>query len=138
MWKYIGRKRMNNVQLLGNLAKDVDLRYTKNGKPVAAFTVAATNTYKDQTGEAKEMTSFVNCVAWGKNGEYMSQFMKGQKVFVQGRLQTRSYEAQDGTKRYVTEVVADFCTGYAKAPQPQGQGNFDMMANTEPREELPF
>lgn len=129
---------MNNVQLLGNLVKDVDLRYTKNGSPVATFAVAATTTYKGQTGEAKELTAFVNCVAWGKNGEYMSQFMKGQKVFVQGRLQTRSYEAQDGTKRYITEVVADFCTGYASTPQPQGQGNFDMMANTEPREELPF
>lgn len=129
---------MNSVQLMGNLAKDVELRYTQTGKPVATFTVAATNTYKDPNGDAKEFTAFVNCVAWGKNGEYMSQFSKGQKVFVQGRLQTRSYEANDGTKRYVTEVVADFCTGYAKAPQPQGQGNFDMMANTEPREELPF
>ena len=129
---------MNSVQLMGHLAKDVELRYTQTGKPVATFTVAATNVYKDPNGDAKEFTAFVNCVAWGKNGEYMSQFMKGQKVFVQGRLQTRSYEAQDGSKRYVTEVVADFCTGYAKAPQPQGQGNFDMMANTEPREELPF
>lgn len=129
---------MNNVQLLGNLAKDVDLRYTKNGKPVAAFTVAATNTYKDQTGEAKEMTSFVNCVAWGKNGEYMSQFMKGQKVFVQGRLQTRSYEAQDGTKRYVTEVVADFCTGQEpqQGSQAQATSNFDSMT-TSP-EGIPF
>lgn len=128
---------MNNVQLLGNLAKDVDLRYTKNGKPVAAFTVAATNTYKDQTGEAKEMTSFVNCVAWGKNGEYMSQFMKGQKVFVQGRLQTRSFEAQDGTKRYVTEVVADFCTGQYQTPGAQtSTSNFDSM--TTSHEGIPF
>lgn len=129
---------MNNVQLLGNLAKDVDLRYTKNGKPVAAFTVAATNTYKDQTGEAKEMTSFVNCVAWGKNGEYMSQFMKGQKVFVQGRLQTRSYEANDGTKRYVTEVVADFCTGQEpqQGSQAQATSNFDSM--TTSHEGIPF
>lgn len=123
---------------MGNLAKDVELRYTQTGKPVATFTVAATNVYKDPNGDAKEFTAFVNCVAWGKNGEYMSQFSKGQKVFVQGRLQTCSYEAQDGTKRYVTEVVADFCTGYASQPQQQGQGNFDMMANTEPREELPF
>lgn len=129
---------MNSVQLMGNLAKDVELRYTASGKPVATFTVGATSTYKGQNGDAKEFTAFVNCVAWGKQGEYMSQFMKGQKVFVQGRLQTRSYEAQDGSKRYVTEVVADFCTGYANQPQPQGQGNFDMMANTETREELPF
>lgn len=128
---------MNNVQLLGNLAKDVDLRYTKNGKPVAAFTVAATSIYKDQNGEAKELTSFVNCVAWGKQGEYMSQFMKGQKVFVQGRLQTRSYEAQDGTKRYVTEVVVDFCTGQERTPGAQSStSNFDSM--TTSHEEIPF
>lgn len=138
MLKYHGRKRMNSVQLMGNLAKDVELRYTANGKPVATFTVAATNTYKERNGEAKEFTAFVNCVVWGAQAEYFSAYQKGDRVFVQGRLQTRSYEAQDGTKRYITEVVSDFCTGYASTPQPQGQGNFDMMANTEPREELPF
>lgn len=138
MLKYHGRKRMNSVQLMGNLAKDVELRYTANGKPVATFTVAATNTYKERNGDAKEFTAFVNCVVWGTQAEYFSAYQKGDRVFVQGRLQTRSYEAQDGTKRYVTEVIADFCTGYASQPQQQGQGNFDMMANTEPREELPF
>ena len=112
---------------MGHLAKDVELRYTQTGKPVATFTVAATSIYKDQNGEAKELTSFVNCVAWGKQGEYMSQFMKGQKVFVQGRMQTRSYEVKDGTKRYVTEVVTEFCTGQ-ETTQAQG-GNFDSMAN---------
>lgn len=128
---------MNNVQLLGNLVKDVDLRHTKNGTPVATFAVAATTTYKGQTGEAKELTAFVNCVAWGKNGEYMSQFMKGQKVFVQGRLQTRSYEAQDGSKRYVTEVVVDFCTGQEQTPGAQtSTSNFDSM--TTSHEEIPF
>lgn len=128
---------MNSVQLMGHLAKDVELRYTANGKPVATFTVAATNTYKDPNGDAKEFTAFVNCVAWGKNGEYMSQFMKGQKVFVQGRLQTRSYEAQDGSKRYVTEVVVDFCTGQDQTPGAQtSTSNFDSM--TTSHEEIPF
>lgn len=139
MWKYFGRKpKVNNVQLLGNLVRDVELRYTQSGSSVATFTVAATSTYKGQTGEAKELTAFVNCVAWGKNGEYMSQFMKGQKVFVQGRLQTRSYEAQDGTKRYVTEVVADFCTGQEpqQGSQAQATSNFDSM--TTSHEEIPF
>lgn len=128
---------MNSVQLMGHLAKDVELRYTANGNQVATFTVAATNTYKQQNGEAKEFTAFVNCVAWGKNGEYMSQFMKGQKVFVQGRLQTRSYEAQDGTKRYVTEVVVDFCAGQDQTPGAQAStSNFDSM--TTSHEEIPF
>ena len=138
MWKYIGRKpKMNNVQLLGNLVRDVELRYTQNGSSVATFTVAATSTYKGQTGEAKELTAFVNCVAWGKNSEYMSQFAKGQKVFVQGRLQTRSYEAQDGSKRYVTEVVVDFCTGQDQTPGAQvSTSNFDSMMMSH--EEIPF
>ena len=126
---------MNSVQLMGNLAKDVELRYTQTGKPVATFTVAATNTYKDPNGDAKEFTAFVNCVAWGKQGEYMSQFMKGQKVFVQGRLQTRSYEAQDGSKRYVTEVVSDFCAG--QETQQEAVGNFDSMTKGK-EEEIPF
>nr|DAU41776.1 MAG TPA: Single strand binding protein [Caudoviricetes sp.] len=65
---------MNNVQLLGNLVRDVELRYTQSGSSVATFTVAATSTYKGQNGEAKELTAFVNCVAWGKNSEYMSQY----------------------------------------------------------------
>lgn len=137
MWKCIGRKLMNNVQLLGNLVRDVELRYTQSGSSVATFTVAATSTYKGQNGEAKELTAFVNCVAWGKNSEYMSQFSKGQKVFVQGRLQTRSYEAQDGTKRYVTEVVVDFCTGQDPTPGAQAStGNFDSMVTSH--EEIPF
>ena len=128
---------MNNVQLLGNLVRDVELRYTQNGSSVATFTVAATSTYKGQTGEAKELTAFVNCVAWGTRGEYMSQFTKGQKVFVQGRLQTRSYEAQDGTKRYVTEVVVDFCTGQEQTPGAQAStSNFDSMMTSH--EEIPF
>ena len=127
---------MNKVELLGNLVRDVELRYTQNGSSVATFTVAATSVYKGQTGEAKELTAFVNCVAWGKNGEYMSQFAKGQKVFVQERLQTRSYEAQDGTKRYVTEVVADFCTGQDQTPGAQAStSNFDSMTSNE---EIPF
>jgi single-strand DNA-binding protein len=100
---------MNSVQLLGNLARDPELRYTKTGKAVASFTVAATNSYVDSaTGEAKEFTAFVACVAWGKMGEAVGALQKGSRVFVGGRLNTRSYEAKDGSKRYITEVTADF------------------------------
>lgn len=126
---------MNHVQLMGNLTKDVELRYTKTGTPVATFTVAATNAYRDTDGEAKQLTAFVNCVAWAKEAEYVSQFLKGQKVFVQGRLQTRSYEAQDGSKRYITEVVAYFCAGQERLQETTG--NFDSMAKGK-EEEIPF
>ena len=100
---------MNSVQILGNLARDPEVRYTKTGRAVATFTVAATNTYIDSTtNETKEQTAFINCVAWGKLGEAAGNLRKGSRCFVEGRLQTRSYETQDGQKRYVTEVVANF------------------------------
>ena len=100
---------MNSVQILGNLARDPEVRYTKTGRAVATFTVAATNTYIDSTtNETKEQTAFTNCVAWGKLGEAAGNLRKGSRCFVEGRLQTRSYETQDGQKRYVTEVVANF------------------------------
>ena len=100
---------MNSVQLLGNLARDPELRFTKIGRAVATFTVAATNTYIDSaTNETKEQTAFINCVAWGKVGEQVANYKKGNRLFVEGRIQTRSYETQDNQKRYVTEVVAGF------------------------------
>lgn len=100
---------MNSVQILGNLARNPEVRYTKSGRAVATFTVAATNTYLDSnTNETKEQTAFVNCVAWGKLGEAVGGLQKGNRCFVEGRLSTRSYETQDGQKRYVTEVVANF------------------------------
>lgn len=100
---------MNTVQILGNLARDPELRFTKTGRAVATFTVAATNTYIDSaTNETKEQTAFINCVAWGKTGEAIGACKKGERLFVNGRIQTRSYDTQDGQKRYVTEVVADF------------------------------
>ncbi len=133
---------MNSVQILGNLARDPEVRYTKAGRAVATFTVAATNTYFDTTtNEQKEMTAFVNCVAWGKLGENVGNLRKGNRCFVEGRLQTRSYEAQDGTKRYVTEVVANFvgasleATFGGAAPQ-QSASHFDNFGTTE--EEIPF
>ena len=90
---------MNTVQILGNLARDPEVRYTQSGRAVATFTVAATNTYIDSaTNETKEQTAFVNCVGWGKLGNYR----KGNRLFVEGRIQTRSYEDSNGQKKYVT------------------------------------
>ena len=126
---------MNTVQILGNLTKDAEVRYTKSGKAVATFTVAATNTYIDsQTQEAKEQTAFVNCVAWGKQGEQVGQLTKGAKCFVEGRLQTRSYETQEGQKKYVTEVVANF-VGAPLCGDTNATSNFDNFAKDE---EVPF
>lgn len=129
---------MNNVQLLGNLARDAELRFTQNGKAVATFTVAATNTYIDSTtNETKEQTAFINCVAWGKLGESVGNLKKGNRMFVEGRIQTRSYETQDNQKRYVTEVVAGF-VGVSLLNESSEPSNFDNFDATDPNENIPF
>ena len=101
--------QMNNINLLGNLTKDPDVRYTKTGKAVATFTLACTNIYIDNdTNETKEQTTFINCVAWGKLGESVGSLRKGSPCFVNGRLQTRSYKTKEGDSKYITEVIANF------------------------------
>ena len=133
---------MNSVQILGNLARNPEVRYTKSGRPVAAFTVAATNTYFDSnTNETKEQTAFINCVAWGKLGEAVGALKKGNRCFVEGRLSTRSYETTGGQKRYVTEVVANFVGQALDTQNTESFGgessNFDNFGGGN-EENIPF
>ena len=128
---------MNTVQILGNLTRDPEVRYTQSGKAVATFNVAASNTFTTSDGETKEQTAFINCVAWGKLGESIGNLRKGNRAFVEGRLQTRSYETQDGQKRYVTEVVANF-VGTSLMNDDAGTSTFDSFENTNPDENIPF
>lgn len=128
---------MNSVQILGNLARDPEVRYTKTGKAVASFTIAATNTYTDSEGVAKEQTAFINCVAWGKVGEQVGNYKKGNRLFVEGRIQTRSYETQDNQKHYVTEVVAGF-VGVSLLNESSEPSNFDNFDANDPNENIPF
>lgn len=127
---------MNTVQILGNLTRDPEVRYTQSGKAVATFNVAASNTFVDSNNETKEQTAFINCVAWGKLGESIGNLRKGNRVFVEGRLQTRSYETQDGQKKYVTEVVANFVgTSLTNDDAPS---SFDSFENNNDDENVPF
>lgn len=129
---------MNTVQILGNLARDPELRFTKTGRAVATFTVAATNTYIDSaTNETKEQTAFINCVAWGKTGEAVGNCKKGERLLVNGRIQTRSYEDSNGQKKYVTEVVANF-VGRKLEGEFDGGSNFDSFENNDVHENVPF
>ena len=129
---------MNTVQILGNLARDPELRFTKTGRAVATFTVAATNTYIDSaTNETKEQTAFINCVAWGKTGESVGACKKGERLFVEGRLQTRSYEDSNGQKKYVTEVVANL-VGRKLDGEFDSGSNFDSFENANQNENIPF
>jgi single-strand DNA-binding protein len=98
---------LNKVMLIGNLGKDPEMRYTANGKAVATFSIACSRTYNSTEGERKEETDWFNIVTWDKLAELCSQFLqKGRQAYIEGRLQTRSWEGQDGQKRYTTEVVA--------------------------------
>ncbi len=97
---------MNKALLIGRLTKDPELKYTSNNIPVATFSLAVNRPFSNQNGERE--TDFINIVVWRKQAESVKNYInQGSLVAVEGRIQTRNYEAQDGTKRYVTEVVAD-------------------------------
>ena len=100
---------LNRAQVLGNLTRDPEMRYTPNGHAVSNFSVATNRRWTDrESGEAQEQVEFHNIVVWGKQAESVTPMLKkGQPVFVEGRLQTRSWDGQDGVKRYRTEIVAD-------------------------------
>lgn len=101
-------KGFNKVILMGNLTRDIELRTTSNGQSVASFSLAVTRTWKDQSGTQQDQTSFINCVAWGKVGEILAQYVKkGSPLLVSGRLDQRSYEDKDGNKRQAVEVVVE-------------------------------
>ncbi len=99
---------LNKVMLIGNLTRDAEIRSTASGQPVASFTVVTNLVWTDQTGQRQEKAEFHNVVAWKRLADICRQYLhKGSKVYVEGRLQTRDWVAQDNTKRYRTEVIAD-------------------------------
>ncbi len=109
---------LNRAQLIGNLTRDPETRTTPNGQTVSTFGVATSSSWKDAGGQRQERVEFHNIVAWGKLAEICQQYLgKGRKVFVEGRLQTREWQGQDGTKRNRTEIVADNMIMFDKAPQ---------------------
>ncbi|WP_010050188.1 single-stranded DNA-binding protein [Carnobacterium maltaromaticum] len=97
---------INRVVLVGRLTKDSDLKYTSSGTAVASFTLAVNRQFTNQSGERE--ADFINCVVWRKQAESLANFTrKGSLIGVEGRLQTRSYDNQQGQRVYVTEVVVD-------------------------------
>ena len=100
---------MNKAIIIGRLTRDPEMRTTTSGTNSTSFTVAVSRNYTNANGERE--TDFINCVAWRKQAENIAKYCtKGSQVAVEGRIQTRSYDAQDGTKRYVTEIIADNVT----------------------------
>lgn len=100
---------MNKVILIGRLTRDPEMRTTTSGAVTTSFSLAVQRNFTNANGERE--ADFINCVAWRKQAENIAKYCtKGSQVAVEGRIQTRSYDAQDGTKRYVTEVIADNVT----------------------------
>jgi len=101
-------KGFNKVILMGNLTRDVEMRTTTGGQNVANFSLAVTRSWKGQDGQMQDQTSFINCVAWGKLGEIIAQYVqKGAPLLVSGRLDQRSYQDKDGNNRQAVEVVVE-------------------------------
>lgn len=98
---------LNKVLLIGNLGADPEMRYTPNGKAVTTFRIAVNRTWRDSNGAQQDDTQWVRIVTWEKLAEICNRYLtKGRQVYIEGRLQTRSWEGQDGVRRYMTEVVA--------------------------------
>lgn len=115
---------LNKALVYGNLTRDPDLKSLPSGIKVATFSVATNRVYKDKDGGRKEQVDFHNVVVFARQAEIVSQYLKkGSGVFVEGRMQTRSWDAQDGQKKYRTEIVADRIQFGPKGGSAGGDGS---------------
>jgi len=126
---------LNKVMVIGNLGRDPEMRYMPSGRPVTSFSVATSRSWTNADGERREETEWFNVVAWGNLAEICKQHLhKGQQVYVEGRLQTRSWEDGEGRKRFRTELVANemiLLGGHRAASE-------DVEPASEDEEEFPF
>lgn len=130
---------LNRSQLIGNVVREPEVRQTSGGQVVANFSVATNRSWKDASGVRQDSADFHNVVVWGKLAEIVQQYVsKGRKIYVEGRMQTRSWEGEDGQKRYRTEVVAENIILLDRNGSPSDEaGNsysqsFDREANSAP------
>ena len=127
---------MNKVFLIGRLTRDPELRYTGNNTAVASFSVAVNRNFTNQAGERE--ADFINVVVWRKQAENVKNYLsQGSQVAIDGRIQTRSYDDNNGQKRYVTEVVADNVEFLGTRSSNQQQGQV-QGSNNQPQEPTPY
>lgn len=135
---------LNKVMLIGNLGSDPEMRFTPNGNPVTTFRVATNRVFTTPEGERKEETEWFSVTTWGRLAEQCNQsLVKGRLIYAEGRLRTRSWEGQDGQKRYRTEVVANRVTFLdrqgvpppAAEEKPEG-GQEAGLADWEPEDDI--
>jgi single-strand DNA-binding protein len=128
-------KSLNKAQIIGNAGKDAELRYTNTGKAFARFSVATTDSWKDQSGAQQEKTVWHNVVAWDKLAEICASYVKkGTKVFIEGKIDNRSYDDKDGVKKYTSDIVASdmiLLSGGPNSGDRGGNGSYSQSAPTE-------
>src|SRR5258706_2845949 len=125
---------VNKVILVGNLGADPDMRYTPSGQGVCELRLATSESWNDKNGQRQERTEWHRIVVWGKRAEVCSKYLsKGRQVYVEGRIQTRTYDDKDGNKRYITEVIAQdvqFLGGGEPAGARGGQNDVPLPPAT--------
>ncbi len=129
---------LNKVMIIGQLGRDPEMRYTPSGRPVTSFSVATTRSWTSGDGDRREETEWFNVVAWGNLAEICKQYLrKGQSVYVEGRLQTRGWDDQEGKKHFRTELVANEMIILSdRRAEPSDEG---MVSEAPPEEdEFPF
>lgn len=135
-------RSINKAILIGNLGKDPELRYTSSGVAVASFTLATNESWKDPEGNLQERTQWHNIVAWRKLAEICGEYLKkGSRVYLEGKLQYRTYDDKNGVKRYVTEIVMDEMLMLDSKAGAQSSGEPATQreeAPPEPGSDLPF
>lgn len=132
---------LNKVMIIGNLGRDPEMRFTANGSPVVNFSVAVSRNYTSPDGERREETEWFNVVAWNKLAEVCNQYLaKGRRAYVEGRLQTRSWQGQDGQKHYRTEVVASEIQFLDRQTVPFAEEGAEAEVGGDPTnpDDLPF
>ena len=134
----MGCVMLNRIVLIGRLTKDPELRYTQSGKAICAFTLAVDRPYLANNGNRE--ADFINIVVWNKTAENCAQYLaKGKLAAVDGRLQIRSYDGQDGQRRYVTEVIADNVRFLSpKSEGSQQEAWIGDSGYNSPADDLPF
>lgn len=127
---------LNKAQVIGNVVRDPEMRTTPNGQNVTSFSVATNFIWKDQQGQKQERAEFHNIVAWRRLAEISSQYLKkGSKVYIEGRMQTRSWDDPNGVKRYKTEIVAENMIMLDRAgATPAGIADNSQAANNNDQE----
>jgi single-strand DNA-binding protein len=129
-------KGYNKAIIVGNLARDPEIRYTASQRAVVSFSVAVNRSWKGQDGEVREETTFIPVVIWGKSAEFCERYLKkGSAVLVEGRISVRSYEAKSGEKRYVTEIVADTIQFAGSAGK---ESRADVLPNVTEKQKKPY